>query len=90
MKTQDKTTEVIGPDHKISVVANNLSNNAPRIAAEAQLTEWEFAVALANACGQILAHHKDMPRDRALERFDALCEVMAGAYDLYGVEGKMQ
>ncbi len=83
-----KTSEVIGPDHAISRMAHTLSSNAYELAAEAGLSTWEIAVALANACGQILAGSKDMPRDIALERMDSLREIMAGAYDLYGIEGE--
>ncbi len=83
-----KTAEVIGPDHKISRIANAIAANAYQLAGEAGLSKWEIAVALANACGLILAGSKDMSRDHALERMDSLRTIMAGAYDLYGVEGE--
>lgn len=81
-------SEIIGPDHAISRMANGLSDGALELAARARLSRWDLCVALANACGQILADSKDMPRDKALERMDSLREVMQGAYDLRGVEGE--
>ena len=72
----------------ISRIANTLSSHAYQLAGEARLSEWDIALALANACGQILAARKDMPRAATIERMDRLREVMEGAYDLYGVEGE--
>ncbi len=86
----ERKAEVIGPDHTISRLANSLSAETERITNAASISPWEFTVALANACGQILAKYKDMPRDTALERMDSLREVMVGAYDLYDVEGGEQ
>ncbi len=84
----DAKPEVIGPDHMISQIAGALSANAYQLAGEARLSKWEIAVALANACGQILAGGQDMSRAAALERMDRLREVMEGAYDLHGVAGE--
>ena len=84
----NKTAEVIGPDHAISKMARGLSRNVDELAAKAGISPWDVCVALANACGQILAQSKDMPRDHALDRMDSLREIAQGAYDLYDVKGE--
>lgn len=62
----DKTSERIGPDHPISVMAGALSDNAFVLAAGMQMSRWDMCVAMANAIGHILADSgKPLPEDIA-------------------------
>ena len=82
------TSEVIGPDHPISALANDISQMVFKLAHERELSHWNVCEAFANACGLILAASKDMPRDVAMDRLDSLRLIMGGAYDLYDVQGE--
>ncbi len=55
-------TDIIGPDHPISQLANILSDRALELSANLLMSRWHICQALANACGQILADSEDMPR----------------------------
>lgn len=85
----------IKPDHPIARIANSLSGAAYELAGQARMSKMDLCVALANACGQILADAaqpaaggKPLPRDAALKRMDDLRKVMEAAYDLRTVEGE--
>ena len=85
----DRKFETIGPDDPISMLAGQFSNpeHVLLLATSAGISRMEVAIAMANACGHILASSKDMTRDAALGRMDDLREVMQGAYDLYDTQG---
>lgn len=92
--TKGQCMELISEDSAIHRFANGLSSDAEKMCAAMGMSKWDLCVALANACGHILADAahpglgKGLPRDKALERMDALREVMQGAYDLRDVAGK--
>lgn len=86
--------ETIEPDHPISRIANTLAQEAFTLAGRARISKMDVCVALANACGQILADAakpasggKPLPREEALRRMDDLRKVMESAYDLRDVAG---
>ena len=83
----DVKAEVIGANHPISILANVLSAHAYQLAAVQGISRWEVAVAMANACGHILADSGDIPRDQALHRMDMLRQAIEGGFDLRDVEG---
>lgn len=84
----EKTSEIIGPDAPVSKLTHEFVSQVPSISQLTDLSPWEICEAWANACGQVLAQSKDMPRETAMDRFDSLREIMAGAYDLYDIQGE--
>jgi len=86
--------ETIGRDHPVSHLANELAAHAHMLAGVAQISKFDVCVAMANACGLILADAaktapggKPLPRDKAIERMNALRTIMESAYDLRDVKG---
>lgn len=94
--------EAVDGEHGISMIANAISEQACEMAAKARISRWDLCVALANACGHILADQskpppagiimpnrgRPMPRAAALERMDALRTIMEASYDLRDVSGE--
>jgi len=84
----ENTFKTVGPNHAISNIANNISGLADGIATNGGISRFEVAIALANACGHILADSKDMPRSAAMKRIDDLKTIMQSAYELRGTVGE--
>ncbi|MGI9491413.1 MAG: hypothetical protein ACR2QF_03200 [Geminicoccaceae bacterium] len=100
----DRPAEIIGPEHPISRVADALSDQAFELAAKMEISRWDLCVAMANACGKILAdaaskpappdgivmpkRGRNMPRPEAVERMDALREIMEASYDMRDIKGE--
>jgi hypothetical protein len=82
-----KTFEALGPDHPVAFLANAISDNAWTIAAASGVSRFQLCVAMANACGHILAG-AGLPPAEAQDRIDALRTCMQGAYDLHDAEGE--
>jgi len=78
----------VAADHAISNIANSISGQANKIAAQAGVSKLDIAVALANACGHILADSKDMPRETAMLRINDLKKIMQAAYELRDTVGE--
>lgn len=53
--TEEKHVEVVGPDHPIARFAHMLADEVYDLGAEWNLSRFDMCVALANACGNILA-----------------------------------
>lgn len=77
-----KDLELLNGDHAITALANSLSDNVTQIANASGISRWEVCVAMANACGHILAEG-NMTREAAIERLDALRKISETAYELY-------
>jgi hypothetical protein len=82
-----KTFEALGPDHPVAFLANAISDNAWTIAAASGVSRFQLCVAMASACGHILAG-AGLPPAEAHDRIDALRTCMRGAYDLHDAEGE--
>ncbi len=93
--------EVVGADDPVTRMAHAISGQAFQLAAQFKMSRFDVCVAMANACGHILADNlapppegvvmpkrgKAMPREAALERMDSLREVMQAAYDMRDIKG---
>jgi hypothetical protein len=95
-------TEMVDPEHPVAKLATMLSSEALVLSAAAGLSRWELCMALANACGHILAaagkpapdlppgitmpkRGKALSPEDAMQRIDALHEIMRRAYELHDV-----
>jgi hypothetical protein len=82
-----KTFKALGPDHPVAFLANAISDNATTIAAASGVSRFQLCVAMANACGHILAG-AGLPPAEAHDRLDALKTCMPSAFDLQDAEGE--
>ena len=82
-----KTLKALGPDHPVAFLANAISDNAWTIAAASGVSRFQLCVAMAGACGHILAG-AGLPPTEAHDRIDVLKTNMQSAYDLHDAEGE--